>query len=121
MSKRTVRFVVSLKINEGKLDAFEALTKAMISASRKEPGTLGYDWYLSADRTRCRLVETYRDESAVLAHMTGAAVRDFVPKLIEVSSVNGFEVYGDPGAKATEILAGFGAEIFKVWHLLATD
>ena len=121
MNKHTVRFVVSLNINDGKRDAFEVIAQAMIAASREESGTLGYDWYLSGDRKSCRLVETYADASAVLAHMTGPAVKDLVPKLIKVSSVRGFEVHGDPGAKAAEILAGFGAEIFNEWHVLAPD
>jgi len=108
----TVRFVVDFNINPGKLDAFQDVAQSMIAAGQKEAGTLGYDWYLSADRSRCRLVETYSDQSAVLAHMTGPTVRDGVPKILALASVSGFEVYGDPGESAAKQLAGFGAEIF---------
>lgn len=118
MSEHTVHFVVDLTINEGKLDVFESLAQTMIAVTQKEPGTMAYDWYLSSDRKRCRLVETYANQDAALAHMTGPAVKELVPKLITVCSVNGFEVYGDPGARAAEVLAGFGAEIFQAWHLL---
>lgn len=119
MSKGAVQFVVDLTVSEGKLDAFEGIAQAMIAGSQKEPGTLGYDWYLSGDRKRCRLVENYVDANAVLAHLTGPVVLELVPTLLEVSSLNGFAVYGDPGPKAAEMLAGFGAEIFKLWHALS--
>ena len=119
MSNQAVQFNVVLTIHEGKLDAFEGIVQAMIAGSQKEPGTLGYDWYLSGDRKRCRLVENYADANAALAHLTGPVVRELVPKVLAVSSLSGFEVYGDPGPKAAEMLAGFGAEIFKLWHGLS--
>jgi hypothetical protein len=51
----------------------------------------------------------------VQAHIEGAVVRDLVPKLLEVSSIDSFHVYGDPGPKAAEALTGIGAEIFPFW------
>ena len=32
------------------------------------------------------------------------------------ATLNGFEVYGDPGPKATEVLNGIGARIFPFWR-----
>ena len=113
MVKQTVRLAVNLTINEGKLDAFEGIAQEMVVGTQKEPGTLGYEWFLSADRKNCRLIETYTDENAVLAHFTGPVVQVLVPKLLGTASLAGFEVYGDPGAKAKEMLAGFGAEVFE--------
>ncbi len=115
MSKEMVQFNVDLTINEGKLDAFRGIAEAMTAGTQKESGALGYEWYLSSDRKRCRLVENYKNADAVLAHMTSAVVGELVPKLLEVSSLNRFEVYGDPGPKAAESLAGIGAEIFQFW------
>jgi hypothetical protein len=68
---------------------------------------------LEADRRRCRLLETYTDANAVLAHINGPVVQELLPKLLGTASVAGFEVYGNPGPKATEMLAAFGAEIFE--------
>lgn len=116
MSKQMVQFNVDLTINEGKFDAFQAIAEAMTAATQKESGALAYEWYLSADRKRCRLIENYKDADAVQAHMTSAVVRELVPKMLEVSSLNRFEVYGDPGPKAAERLAGIGAEIFQFWE-----
>jgi quinol monooxygenase YgiN len=114
MSKR-VYFVISFKINEGKLDSFKETAQAMIAGTQKEPGSLGYEWHFSDDRKRCRLLETYADQAAVQAHMAGKAA-ELIPKLLESSTVSSFEVYGDPGPEGAKILKGFGAEIFEYWQ-----
>ena len=116
MTTDTVQFTVAMTITPGKFDAFEAIAQALVAVSRKEAGTLAYQFCLSGDRKRCRLLEKYVDANAVLAHLTGPAVGELVPKLLEVVTVTGFEVYGDPGAKASEILAGLRAEIFTPSH-----
>lgn len=115
MKNTTVRFAVSLSIHEGKLDAFKSIAQELMAGTRTEAGSLGYDWYLSSDQKRCRVLETYADENAVLTHLTGPVVQTLVPKLLEVVSVNGFEVYGNPGGKASEMLAAWGAETFEFW------
>ena len=114
MSKVLLR--VSLAIREGKLDAFKAVAREMVDASQKEPGTLSYEWFMMADGKRCELIETYVDADALLAHFAGPAVQQGVPKMMATADVSGFQVFGDPGPKATEILSGFGAEIFSYWH-----
>ena len=119
MTGDTVHFVVNLSISKGKFDAFESIARTMTAGSQKEPGTLGYDWYFSADRQHCRLLETYADADSVLSHLTGPVVQDLVPELLGTASLSSFEVYGDPGPKAMQMLAGFGAQIFKPWHRLS--
>jgi len=119
MVNSTVCVIVDLAINAEKFDQFESLAQTMVAGSQREPGTLGYDWYLSADRTRCRLIETYANADALLAHFTGPVVQELVPKVLQASSVTAFEVYGDPGAKAAQMLAGFGAQVFAAWHRLS--
>jgi quinol monooxygenase YgiN len=87
----------------------------MIARTQQEAGARDYEWYFSTDRKRCRLIETYADEAATLAHMTSPVVQELVPKLLQVSSLTGFEVYGQPGEKAGETLKTVGAEIFPYW------
>jgi quinol monooxygenase YgiN len=118
LEKQGVSFTVSLAINADKFSEFESTAQAMVAGSRKEAGTLGYDFYLSADRKTCRLIEHYTDADAVMAHIKGPVVQELVPKLLQFSMIAGFEVYGDPGPKASEILTGFGAQIFHIWHAL---
>ncbi len=118
MDTRAVRLLVELTIHEGGFAAVESLAQAMIAGSLKEAGTLGYDWYLSADRRHCRLLETYVDANAVLAHFKGPVVEQLVPKLMEHAKLERFEVYGDPGAEAGTMLKSFGAAMFEPWHVL---
>ena len=115
MSKNGVRLAVDFTINDGKTAEFQAIAGKMIAGSQQEPGTLAFEFYLSRDGKRCRLVETYLDADALVAHFNGPVVKDLVPKLLETSSLTRFEVYGDPGPKATQMLLGFGAEIFDYW------
>jgi quinol monooxygenase YgiN len=115
MVDSTVRFVVSFAINDGAFVAFERIARVMAAETQKEPGTIAYEWFVSADRARCRLFETYVDGNAVLAHLTGPVIREVVPKLLETGSLAGFEVCGDPGPEAAKALAALGAEIFPRW------
>jgi hypothetical protein len=46
-------------------------------------------------------------------------VQELVPKLLGTSKITAFEVYGDPGPKAGEMLKGIGAEIFDFRRGLA--
>jgi quinol monooxygenase YgiN len=112
MVEQVVRVTVDLTVKEGKLDELLSIAETMTAGSRKEPGTLGYEWFSSGDKKRFRLVETYANSAAVLAHFTGPVVTQLVPKLAAVCSVDGLEVYGDPGKEVMGLAAGFGAEIF---------
>jgi quinol monooxygenase YgiN len=117
MAKSTVRFVVSLTIKDGQFEAFDAIAKEMIALTQMEPGTLAYDWYLSPDKTQCRLYESYVDGNAALAHMAGRVVQELVPKLLGPSTMSGFEVYGDTGA-STDLLVRAGAALFPFWQAI---
>jgi quinol monooxygenase YgiN len=113
MSKQTVRFALDLTIHDGKLEVFEDISQVMTSRTLNEPGALEYEWYFSSDRKRCRLIEVYADADAMLKHLMGPVVQELVPKILEVSSISRFEVYGDPGVTAGERLKAFGAEFFE--------
>jgi len=64
------------------------------------------------------LVETYMNAEALVAHFKGPVVQQFVPKLVELSKVDRFEVYGDPGPEGMQMLTPFGAEMFSDWENL---
>lgn len=119
MTTKAVYFNVHFKINPGQIAAFKGIAQTMIAETGKEPGALGYEWYFSDDGGQCRLLETYADQAAVEAHISGRAVQE-IPKILAASSVDRFEVYGDPGAKAAPVLTSFGARIFARWNGLAT-
>ena len=106
MLQQIVRLTVSFSVDESHLEAFKRIAATMTERSKAEPGTLGYEWFVSSDSRRFRLVETYSDATAVEAHFTGTVVQEWVPKLAAVSTVDGFEFYGDPGPKVAAMAAG---------------
>jgi quinol monooxygenase YgiN len=107
-----VKFVVSGE----QLEEFKSIAAAMTDVSKAEPGTLGYEWFASADGKRFRLVETYLDASAIEAHFMGPAVQQWVPKLVPICKVDGFEIYGDPGPLVAQMAGGLGAVVFQYWQ-----
>ncbi len=115
MLEQVVRLTVNMTVNEANLEAFKSIAQSMTEGSQSEPGTLGYEWFASKDGKRFRLVETYVDAAAIEAHFMGPVVQQSVPKLAALCTVDGFEIYGDPGAKVAAIAAGFGASIFSYW------
>lgn len=111
MSKQ-VLVNVSWTIPDGKLEAFLTIAREIVEVTQKEPGTLGFEWYMSGDGKRCQMIETYVDADALLAHLVDPAMQECAPKLMATASVSGVQVYGEPGPKARELLGHFAAEIF---------
>lgn len=107
-----VHLIVKLTVRDGAFEAFHAVAQEMTAGSRREPGTLGYEWYFSADGRHCRLLETYASTEALIAHFQGPVVQQLVPKMSQHCSIDGSEVFGDPGALAGA-LSGFGAAMFQ--------
>ena len=116
MTKPGVYFIVDLAIAEGKLGEFQTIADEMVAGTQTEPGALAYEFYLDADRRQCRLIEIYSDSDAALAHCKGRVVQQLVPKLLGVSALAGFAVYGELSAETAEILAGAGAQLFTTWR-----
>ena len=115
MPNPEVRFTISLSIPEENFAKFEALVQQMVAGTQTESGARGYDWCLSKDRKTCKLIETYANAEAVQAHINGPVVQQLVPKLRDIVTVTNFEVYGDPGPQAAELLTHIGAGIFSIW------
>jgi quinol monooxygenase YgiN len=115
MVEKVVRLTVSFTVTEAQMNDFKSIAVQMTEDSRAEPGTLGYEWFVSGDGRKFRLVETYVDAAAIEAHFMGSVVQQLVPRLATVSSVDGFELYGDPGPKVAGMAAAFGASIYQYW------
>jgi quinol monooxygenase YgiN len=110
-----VYLLVELSIQDGQLDALLKVAGETIAGSQGEAGTLGYEWFLSADGKRCRLLESYASAEALLSHLKGPVVQQLVPKMLPYVTVDGFEVFGDPGPEAAAMLANFSAQMFEHW------
>jgi quinol monooxygenase YgiN len=110
-----IYFVIKFQIKEGNLNPFKEIAQAMIASTKKETGTLAYEWHFSSDNNHCRLLETYKDQAAVKIHEQGEAVK-LIPKLLESASLKSFDVLGDPGPEATKSFKALGAEIYLHWQ-----
>ena len=115
MVKQVVRLTVNFVVSGEHLEEFKSIAQAMTAVTKSEPGTLGYEWFASADGKRFRLVETYADASAIEAHFMGPAVQQWVPKIVPICKVDGFEIYGDPGPMVAQMAGGLGAVIYQYW------
>ena len=116
MNSHKVHFVIDLTIQQGKFEDFAGTVRQMIGGTAKESGALCYEWYLSSDNCRCRLLETYANAEAAGKHMSGAVVKELVPKLLTVAKLERFEVYGTPDEPSAAALKAVGAEIFGHWQ-----
>jgi quinol monooxygenase YgiN len=121
MNTQRVHFVIDLAIHGGKFDDFAAIVRSMTDGTATEAGALEYEWFLSKDNSRCRLLETYANAEAVQAHLAGAVVHELVPKLLAFATISRFEVYGVLDGPSAMTLSSFGAEIYRHWHGLASQ
>ena len=104
----TVSWNLQLSVRDGQLDKARALMAEMVDATRAEAGTLGYEWFLSADGGTCHICERYVDSDAALAHLGHFGV-NFAERFLGCFEPTGLSVYGDPSAEARGALDGFGA------------
>jgi len=112
MLEQVVRLTINMTVNKDQLEAFQGIAHSMTEACKSEPGTIGYEWFAHGDGNRFRLMETYADANAAVAHFLGPVVRQWLPKLAAQCTVEGVELYGNPGPRGTELAVGLGAVIF---------
>jgi len=113
--EQVVRLTVHLEVHWGKVEAFHSIARSMTEGSKTEPGTLGYEWFASADGKHARLLETYVNAAAVEAHFLGPVVQQWVPQLAALCTVDRIEIYGNPGPKVVEMASGLGGIVFHYW------
>ncbi len=102
-----VFWVFEITLKPGAVDAFTALAKEMVDANAAgEPDTLGYEVFLTADGTRVHFCERFADSAAVMAHVARFG-QNFAARVLELATVTGFEIYGDPSAEVKATLADF--------------
>lgn len=112
--EKQVSWVVEVAVRQGQLDALKALMEELVASARAEPGTLGYEWYVSDDGSTVHVHETYADSEATIAHNTVFAER-WSERFLAAVEPSRFTVYGDPSPAARAILDGFGATYLAFW------
>lgn len=99
---------LQMTVREGRLESAREPMSEMVAATRDEPGTLIYEWFLSGDGTACQLYERYTGSAAALVHL-GTFGSRFMDRFLACFEPTSLSVYGDPSPEARAVLDGFGA------------
>lgn len=102
-----VSWMLELEIREGHEADLSTLIAEMVEATQaNEPGTLDYEWSISADGKHCHIFERYVDSAALLIH--GETFRrEFAARYLEILKPVRMVVYGSPSAAVKDALADF--------------
>ena len=100
----TVHWLLEVSVNEGQLEAFEALMGEMVAATQNEPDTLIYEWYFDEEKQICQINERYRDSAATMVHLHSFG--GFAERFMAAVTPVNFIVMGDPDTAVREGLAG---------------
>jgi quinol monooxygenase YgiN len=104
------------RIHDGKLQDFKGVAERCVAIVRaKDPGTLLYDWYLSADEKECLARETYASSEAMLAHMANVGAE--LQAMMAVSDVE-IDVFGEPTDELAKALSGLPARMYSTLEIL---
>ena len=110
MSK--VYYIVEFNINEGHVDTFKKMAAGFISeVEASESGTVGYQWYLAEDGSRCLIKETFESSEALLVHLGNVGPN--LPQLLEIAPLGRLEVFGPVSDTARGALDTLGAQYFS--------
>jgi quinol monooxygenase YgiN len=101
-------------IDPGRLDEFHALAAELLAITKADPGALQYDWYMSADNTRCVLRETYADSAALLAHLP--LVNEHLAKIGAISGGIDADVLGDASPELQAIIEAAGTRSYRFFQ-----
>jgi quinol monooxygenase YgiN len=99
--------MLEMQVREGREADLRALMAEMSTATEtNEPGTLDYEWSLSADGRQCHLWERYADSAAALVHGATFASR-YAARFFDVLAPVRLTLYGSPSDEVKAALAAF--------------
>lgn len=104
-----IYWVLELAVQPERLNDLRSLMQEMVAAARNnEPGTLNYEWNLSADGTVCHIYVRYENPAAVMLHMAAFGTK-FTSRFAALARITRMTVYGVPSAEVKAALAPYGA------------
>lgn len=108
MPETPIGWYVTFRLKVGQADAFRRIADGVSTAVEKaEPGTRFYQWFLSEDQKTGHCSMWFDSQASALKHVTGVAPSQHLPKLLEVSEIARFDVFGTPSPELAKILAAF--------------
>lgn len=85
-------------------DGFVAMATEMAAASKAEPGTLIYDWYIDEATGIGGLLEMYTSPAALDEHVAGPVFTEIAPRHRGVAKAIAVEMFGAEGMERSDIL-----------------
>lgn len=101
----TSLFTLSLKPQD--FPAFKALVAEIVAATSREPSTLIYEYSVNSDHTVAHILERYRSDG-VVSHIE-QTFAPFAERFLNLATITGLTVYGQPDAEVRKRLDPFGA------------
>jgi quinol monooxygenase YgiN len=106
--KKDIYWLCTFRVKPSDLAAFKAVVRPLVEETRKEAGSMAYEYNVTADNSVIHILEHYRDSAAVVHHVT-KTFSQFATDFTKYASVESFTVYGTPEPEAKTILDSFGA------------
>ena len=104
-----ISWTMTLEINEGQGEAFEALMADMVIATKEEAGTKGYEWHRAGNTVHIN--ERFETNTDAGIHL-GNFGENFAERFLSILTPTGLQVYGPAEGGVREGLAGFGATFY---------
>jgi quinol monooxygenase YgiN len=117
LADNQVLVVAECTISPGKVDAFRKLAEETIDAVKAGSKVIGYRWYFNNDETKCYIVEQHPDSRSLIRHL--AVVGPYLLKLLDVSKMTRFEIYGSIGP--LESAEHFQEKVVKTFNIGKLD
>jgi quinol monooxygenase YgiN len=114
MEHTQIQFRAEFSINEGKIEEFKKLVEETNKdVEANEPNTITYQFYLNKDQTKCLVHETFTCSEAALAHINSVTSQTIFLKILDVSSMNRLEVYGNPNEELQKVLTRHNPQTYN--------
>lgn len=111
-SMEKIELIARFTLHPGTSEQFRSLMKTCIEQVRKnETGNLRYDWYHNEDGTVYKVVETYANAEAVMAHMQN--VGQYLAQFMDITDFSG-EVFGNLPKELVAAFAGMDVAFYTL-------
>ena len=60
----------------------------------------------------CIAHETYTNSEAAIAHNNGVASQTILPRILDISKISRFDVYGNPSKELQKLLTNIGVQTY---------
>lgn len=109
-SGKEVIYSIVWSVEAGKEQEFKRLISEANEVAREKSRVISYEWFSSVDGSRISLVEQYPDSEALQPHLN--ALGDVMGKMLKISKITRFDVYGNLDKASGDAVGKLGAHIY---------